>query len=124
MANEITVNSSLAVKKGNMDFQSRPTQIKEDQTGTGGPTPGVLSISTSGVSVSLSELTTAGYVLMQNLGATNFVEFGTYPSSTFSPLGELLPGKQCVLRLSRNLATLRLEADTAACDVAIYAFEA
>lgn len=105
MANEITVNISLQVKSGNLNYRSQPTVFRADMDGVKGPTPGSITVPVTGVSVSFSELTTPGFCRLQNLDETNYVEYGILDTlgSVFYPLGELLPGEIAIIRLSRNL---------------------
>lgn len=141
MANEITVRNSLQIRKGHLDFQSKPTLYKADMTGLDGPTPGTITCAVApGTDVDLSELSTPGMCWVMNLDATNYVTIGIRDpeSNKFYPFLELLPGEFTLFRLSRNVeeefATgtgtvgadtnrIRIVANTAACNVAVFAFE-
>lgn len=141
MANEITVRASLQIRKGNLDFQSKPTQFRATMTGLDGPTPGTITCAVApGTDVNLTELGTPGMCFIQNLDATNYVTVGIRDPETnfFYPMMELLPGEFTVFRLSRSVeeqfatgtgtvaaATnrIRIIANTAACNVLICAFE-
>ncbi len=109
MASEITVTSSLGILKGNLQYQSKPTSFKADMGGTSGPTPGAFTVTTTGTACDLSKIQVyGGLCRIQNLDATNFVEYGLKDvsgggSGSFYPLGELLPGETYTLRLSRNI---------------------
>jgi hypothetical protein len=132
MADEASIRSSLQISKGNLEYQSKPTQFNVDVSGTDGPTPGAVSIATAGTDIDLSELTTPGLCRLMNLDATNYVEYGIWDGTTFHELGEIGPGETYVLKLSRNIGdgvgtdyeNLRLKANTAACVVIVEAFEA
>lgn len=142
MANEAQVRASLQIKKGNLDYRSNPTVFNADVTGTDGPTPGTITCAVApGTDVSLSELSTPGLCVIQNLDSTNYVTVGVRDpeSNLFYPFMELLAGEIYVFRLSRNVeeefATgtgtvgpntnrLRIIANTAACNVFVGAFEA
>jgi hypothetical protein len=141
MANEANIKASMRVLKGSLDYRSNPTQYLATQTGVGGPTPGtILCAVAPGTDVDLSELTTPGLAVIQNLNATNYVTVGVYDpqSNLFYPMLELLPGEVQVIRLSRNIQeeyatgtgtvgpgtnTLRIIANSAACLVKVDAFE-
>lgn len=136
MANEATIRSSLQIFKQSsnltvLDYQSRPSAFTATVTGTAGPSPGVINVTTSGVDVDLTALTTPGLCRIMNLDATNYVQFGIWDGATFHDLGELLPGESFVLRLSRNIGlgvgtgyeNLRLKADTDTCICIVEAFE-
>ena len=105
MANEVTVNVSLQVRKGNLVYRSQPTVFRADMDGTKGPSPGAITVTPLGTSVDFSELTTPGFCRLENLDTVNYVEYGILDNlgSVFYPLGELLPGEITVIRLSRNI---------------------
>lgn len=124
MANEATINSHVQINdSANLQYALGERQFTADITGKFGPAPGAFAASTAGVDVDLSEFTTAGYCRIKNLDGTNFVEVGIYSGGTFYPLMELLPGQFYVIRLSRNIGTLRVRANTASCNVIVEAFE-
>lgn len=142
MANEAEIRSSLQIAKDNLEYRGQPTVFNANVTGTKGPTPGAITVSTAGTDVDLSGLTTPGLCRIQNLEADsgNFVAYGIWDpeGGKFYPLGELLPGESYVLRLSRVIEEeygtgggttgastnrLRFKADTAALVVLVEAFE-
>lgn len=141
MADEAVLRTSLAIRKGNVDYSSKPAGFSADVTGEKGPTPGAVAVTTYGTDISLSQLTTPGFVRLMNLDATNYVEYGIYytAGNKFLPLGEIGPGESYVLKFSRNLFedyagtgtgtsadvnTFRIKANTASCNVLVEAFEA
>jgi hypothetical protein len=106
MADEIQVRLSISIRKGNLNYQSQPTAFNDDLDGDEGPTPGYFVASTYGTLLDLSALTgQPGWCWMQNLDATNYVEWGIWDHETgkFSPVGELGPGEIAQLKLTRNL---------------------
>lgn len=140
MADEATIITSLQIKVGNLEYQSRPTAFKATVVGEIGPTPGALIIPTTGKDIYFTELDVPGLCRIHNLDDINYVEYGIFDTITgrFSPLGELLPGENYILRLSRNLGEqatgsgtgttgqenyLRFKANGASCTVVIEAFE-
>ncbi len=140
MSNEIRIRTSLQVRNGETDYQSRPTSFQADQSGTGGPSPGMVTATVDGVTVSFAELDDPAMCRIQNLDQANFVTYGVWDATLakFFPLGELLPGESYVLRLSRYLGQelvgtgtmdsadssgLRLKADYASCKVLVEAFD-
>lgn len=141
MANEASVRVSLTINKGNLPWSSPQTGWQATLTGTKGPTPGAVTVATgAGTDVVLTELSTPGLCYLRNIDSANFVSYGIkdVASGVFYPLGELLPGEDCVLRLSRVLGKeyagagtatdpaanrLHFRADTAAVAVQIMAFE-
>lgn len=141
MANEITVTSTLSVKKGNLSFTDTNGLFRATMNGSVGGAPGLVLVPTDGVSIDLSALDTPGVCKMTNLDATNYVEYGIRDpdSGLFYPLGEIQAGESYIIRLSRNLKdqftgtgtalgvqdnTLFFKAFGAECAVVIVAFEA
>ena len=141
MANEATVRSQLTITKDSLEYSSRPAAFTADVSGVGGPTPGLLSIPTTGEAVDLGELTTPGFCRVQNLDSTNYVDLGIRDpdSNKFYPLIRLLPGETFVFRLSPDVGgeygtgtgtvgpssnQIYLKANNAACKVLFEAFEA
>lgn len=133
MANTVTISTQLKIvdANGNAIYQSLPTSFTGTQTATNGPSPGMVTATTSGVTVSLAQLSTAAYGRIRNTDPTNFVTVGLYDGTTFRPFCELLPGESYPLRLSRTLLTanagadvLRVKADTNSCNVLFEIFDA
>lgn len=121
MANEITINTSFDLRKGQLQFSFTPGVIQADMTGQGGPTPGFVTITTSEVTQAFGALTTLGYLIMRNLDANNFVDWG-FATGVYG--GRILPGEVAGPFRLKPSTTLYLKADTAACRMLIYAFEA
>lgn len=107
MANEISVRSSLQIKNGNLTYLGQPTAFTANMVGTKGPTPGYVSATAAGVSVSLAALSILGGMcrIMNDDIAGTILEYGIYDTVThkFYPLGEALAGETYILRLSRYL---------------------
>lgn len=118
MANEINIQASLILDNGSNTF-SKIESDRFDQTSYGGPTPGFLTIGTSEESESFSELTNVGWCLMKNLDSTNFIEWG-FSTGVYG--GRLEAGEVALFRF-KPATTLYLKADTAACQMTIYALE-
>ncbi len=139
MADEAQVRCSLQIIEGNLKYISQPTTYLADvAVGARGPTPGLISATLLGTDVDLSELTTPGLCRIQNLDSTNFVEVGIWDGVSFFPLIDILAGKFTVVTLAAALGeefgtgtgtitadinTMRIKADTAACDVIVEAFD-
>lgn len=140
MANEATLSVSMNIVKDGRQLCRFQSGFNADVAGRKGPVPGAITISTAGTDIDLTQLTSPGLCILRNLDDTNFVEFGIKEPATgfFYPLGELLPGEDYVLRLSRNLRqeytntgtgtsaptnNLHMKANTAAVVVDIEAFE-
>lgn len=140
MAQEAVVSSSLRINKDNLQWNPQPANFIADVLGTKGPTPGCITATTAGTDVDLSQLGDPGLCTIRNLDSTNWVSYGLWIPGTLNyyPLGELLPGEEYVLRLSRDLGEqftntgtgttasvnrLRLKANGASVNVFVGAFE-
>lgn len=121
MANEITLNINAKVVNGNFvdSFNlNGTTQLDQAASGADG---GVVSVTTSETTISLSRLGTEGYLFLRNLDATNYIEFG--PDATgMVALGKLKPGEAAVLRLKPGV-TLKAQANTATCKMLVKCWE-
>lgn len=110
MSGEITVSATLKVKMGNLDYQSRPTQLKADLVTARPPGPGQVYCPANVVtSVSFANMSNPGWCRIQNLGddagLSQYVDVGMYDTvnGIFLPMIELLNGDSYPVRLSRNL---------------------
>jgi hypothetical protein len=120
MANEIQITSGISVLKGNLSFSVPATTILSDMAGTGGPSPGYMTVGTSEESTAFPELTTDGWLFMKNLDLTNYVQWG-FSTGVYG--GRMKPGETAgPFRMEPGL-TLYLKANTAACKVLVYGFE-
>lgn len=117
MSNEIQVVLNITVRSNLLEYVPRPTAFQMDIENAGGPTPGEITVPTTGIDVNLAQLTTPGLCRMMNLSNSYHVEYGIHDGSVFHPLGELppataAPGKPFLLYLSRNLGEEHVIAGT------------
>lgn len=120
MANEISITSGIRVLNGSMNFPSNSKTVSFTQTAIGGPTPGQITVGTSEESTAFPELTTEGWLWMQNLDPTNYVQWG-FSTGVYG--GRMEAGETAgPFRMEPGL-TLYLKANTAACKCLIYGFE-
>ena len=123
MANEISLSITFNLANGSHTEKITTGTINVDQSAVGGSVPGVVSIGTSEEDVDLSELSTLGWLYMRNLDTTNYVSYGKKDgSNNMQAIGRMEAGEPCLFRLEPG-ATLRMQANTAACNVLIKAFE-
>lgn len=119
MSNEISVLTQLSCNNGAFNL-NLIRSMHVDQSGVGGGAPGLVNIGTSEEDIAFSDITTPGWVLMWNLDPTNFVKWGPKNGAAMVELGRLLPdGEPACFRLAPSGVTLRMVADTAACNVYI-----
>jgi len=121
MANEIRVTFNAQLQTGVLDDRLNPSSLQVDQLASGAYRS-LISVGTAEEVVGVGEITSPGWAFIQNTDATNFVTYG--PDSTgMIAVGKLLPGEFAFLRLEPAV-TLKIKADTAACDVVISIWEA
>ena len=118
MADEINSVCKLHVTNGSSEFV-KTFDLTLDQAAVGGPTPGYLTIGTTEESEAFSELSTEGWLLMQNLDTTNYIEWG-FSTGVYG--GRMEAGEFALFRMNPSL-TLYLKADTANCKALVYGFE-
>lgn len=119
MANEITVLIDGNVSNGNVTNIFSPGSFQLDQNNAR-IYDQVLNIGTTEETISFTDFTTtAPLVFLLNLDSTNYVQFGLTTSYT----GRLVAGDPpAFFRLDAG-ASLRLKANTAACEVRIVAYD-
>ena len=122
MANEITVNLQVNVTNGNYTRRAAPGVVNVDQAaqGQGG---GIISIGTSEEALSFTDITTKGWCFLRNLDDTNYVEYGPESAGAMVGFGRLEPGEPAAMRLIPGSLTIRMQANTAACNVEVIVWE-
>ena len=119
MANEIRVSFQFDVTNGNFSDSIVWSNKQFDQASDGGGNPGTIEIGTSEESVAFSELGTEGFLFMENLDDTNYVQWG-FATTDYG--GRIEAGEIAFFRLEPS-TTLYLKANTAACKVNFRAYE-
>lgn len=119
MANEITVQANIQVRNGNLVDTFNVGSKSYDQAAIGGPTPGFVTIGTSEEEVAFGEVGGQGWVMLQNLDSTNFIEWG-FSTGVYG--GRMRPGETAG-PFRRNSLSIFLRANTAACKCLIKAYE-
>ena len=120
MADEIAITAGINVRKGNMVFVQSPATYTDDQTGTGGPTPGYITVGTSEESTAFPELSTEGWLFMQNLDSTNYIQWG-FSTGVYG--GRMKAGETAGPSRMEPGLTLYLKANTATCKCQVFGFE-
>lgn len=122
VADELSLNIRMSAALGVYALAPVGKQQTIDW-GTIGQGGGIQIIGTSEETVSFGDIVYPGFVYLENLDDTNYIEFG--PDSTgMVTLGRLLPGEQCVLRLAPTGVTLIAQANTASCKMRVVCLEA
>lgn len=113
MPNEITVNVSLGVKNGFLSQSLTPGTILVTMTGTTA-TGGAQDIgtSTNAETISMNDVSSAGYAFFRNTDTTNYLDIGSGTGTNFAAVVRLKAGEAGVFRLGTNSPTAR--ANTAA----------
>lgn len=114
MANEITMSVSLSVLNGLFKASESSGAIQITQT-TLGAASGLVTVGTVEETLSFTDITTEGLLILQNTDSTNYVTYG--PDSTgMVAMGRIKPREWALLRLEPGI-TFKWQADTAACKV-------
>lgn len=130
MADEITLTCNLRLNNSGFKDSFNPGLVQIDQAAQGVWT-NIVNIGTTEEDVTLAELTTEGICIMQNLDSTNYVEWGKKDGTgNMQAIGRLKPKPSAsepafpaIFNFNPG-ATLRMKADTAACEVRITVYEA
>jgi hypothetical protein len=106
MANEITVSLSLRVRNGNADESFLASGVQSDQA-TQGSVGGIISIGTAVETITLGEVTTAGYAAFRNLSTatsgTAYIALGAYVGTNLHEFVQLRREQPAVLPLSGSV---------------------
>src|SRR4051794_16541464 len=104
MANEITYSMTVTCTNGSYSeiFRRQGTITQALQ----GAASGIQTIGTSEENLILTDITTNGAICLQNLDATNFVDWGLNDSGTMKAIGRIKPGESQFWRLKPG-TTLR-----------------
>lgn len=115
MANEITLSGNLSYSDANGAKQELGVESLLQSVTTKITHRGQQSIATTETSIELGSVSSAGYVILINRDATNYVEVKTAASGTI--FAKLPPGGFCLLYLGSGVTAPVAIANTAACIV-------
>ena len=110
MAGTVAASVTLSVRNGDMNDNISLNCSGVVQT-TQGKAAGIQVVGTTHETLDVGDVATNGWLIVQNLDATNFVELGRDVSAAFYGVVRVEPGEVAVLRLSQ--ATIYAQADTA-----------
>lgn len=116
MSNEIRIGYSWQIANGNYQDQLAGN-LSLTQT-TQGAAAGVMAVPTTagGTVLPLGSVSTPGWIYMQNLDGTNYVQFGPTSGGAIVVCGKMKAGEIAIFRADSGV-TLRLIANTATCNV-------
>jgi hypothetical protein len=111
MANELTLRLQASILSGNLQSEFpqqiiRPNVAAQEQNG------GVFSLTTSETDLTLTGITTPGWLILKNLDTTNFLTWGPKSGGSMILCGKILAGEFAIFRLGAAV-TMRMKADTA-----------
>lgn len=119
MANEIQLSITLQVA-GHPGTITKT--IQADQSTTGGGNPGLVAIGTTEEVISFGDVSSHGYVYIENLDDTNFITYGPTSGGSMITLGRLKAGEVCVFRMEPGIS-FRMKANTSSCRAFVALFE-
>jgi hypothetical protein len=127
MSGEIKVTQNVTVEKGGLKWSKNYGQRSIDMDGDGQRGGHVQEIGTSAEIIDVGEVWDQGWLLMENLDPTNYVDWGPYDggsAGTLVIMGRMYYGDPPVsLRLSPSV-TFGAIAHTAACKLDVNVFVA
>lgn len=122
MADELTLNATLAYDKNNAQVLESVVNLLADVTGNGMYARSSYSAPTASTALPLGDVTSpGGWLFIKNTDDTNFVKVQTAASGT--EFARLLAGEFAFFRLAPGLTAPALQSDTAACIVSYAVFD-
>mgnify|MGYP001574125970 CR=1 FL=1 len=121
MAGTLTINVSHSLVNGKHKESFNPGTIIVTQTNLGAFAP-TISVGTTEEVIPQTDIGTLGWCVLQNLDATNFVEFGPESAGVMVGFVKLKAGEHGTFRLKPGIV-IRGKADTAAVEVKIIIYE-
>lgn len=116
MANELTLKSYLKFTKNGATVTKALATLQRDVTGDN-CLQHIQTIGTSEEAITLGDITVGGYVYLENLDSTNYIEIRQGTGA--SDLIRLLAGDFAVFRISPDATAPYAIADTASCDMLV-----
>ena len=115
MANELTLDCVLKYLNGDYDITKSETGLKVDVSGDN-YICNVQNIGTSEEALTLGDVSAGGFMFLQNLDATNYVEIR--PAQGVADLIKMKAGEPALFRLTGDASPYAI-ANTAACDLLV-----
>jgi len=111
MADELKVQVTATLNKGNYANKFEPGLISIDVDAVGGHRP-VVSVGTSEEVISPGDVSTEGWCFMRNLDSTNYVQWGPESGGSMVTVGRIEAGEVACFRMEPGI-TFRAKANTA-----------
>jgi hypothetical protein len=105
MAGTIRILPSVIVENGDFESRFTPGQLSFVQTGLGSHET-VVKVGTAEEDMPIGDISTEGWLILQNLHATAIVTWGPKSGGSMVAMGTLEPGEIALFRMS-SAATLR-----------------
>lgn len=103
MANEISIQANLAVRKSFLTARRQQSRSFTLNAASPAKAAGIASIGFAAhEAIPMGDVATAGWAWFENLDATNYVQIGVDVSAAFHPIIKLMPGEFAVVRLATN----------------------
>jgi hypothetical protein len=122
MPGTITASLQCQVAHDKFLLNANVPSVTMEQTDQGGGQPGTVTIATSEADISVPDLATPGWCVIQNLDDTNYFTIGPKSGGAMVALAKVLPGEFACFRLAGSVI-LRAIANTAAVLARIQIFE-
>ena len=114
-ANEGTIRHTRTVTKG--DLNTNVDYTERFDVASAVVASGVQSIGTTAEALDVGDVSSNGRLFLRNLDATNYVTFGPDDGGTMKTLGRLKAGGDIAEFRLNSGVTIKLQANTAACNV-------
>lgn len=114
MASEIRISLNLSVTNPNTATGYKRTISKNltlNQTGIGA-WDNIVIVGTAEENLAPTDITTLGWMYLENLDSTNYVDYGISDGGAIKALGKIKAGEIALLRLKTGV-TVRAQANTA-----------
>jgi len=106
MANEVTVSMALRMRNGNAE-ESFSVNAMQSSQGVQGSVGGIVSIGTAVETITLGEVSSAGFAAFRNLSTatagTAYIAIGSYDGTNLHEFGHLRRGQPAVIPLRANI---------------------
>jgi len=114
MADEVRVTFQMTVANGN--YSDSFAKTASYSMSAIGAASGIQSIGTSEENLVTTDITTNGFLILQNLDSTNYVDYGLDNAGTMRGIGRIKAGEFAWLRM-KPATSLRLQANGGAVQI-------